>query len=89
MNTRATRRLAELAKAAGVGRYLFASSCSVYDRGAGNEEGDQLLDEQSAVEPKAAYSSSKYQAEKLLLELADDKFCPVILRKSNAGRDWF
>jgi len=81
MNTVAAKRLADMAVAQGVRRYILASSCSVYDRGVGNESADILLDETSPVEPRAAYSMSKYEAEKLLLRMADDSFCPVILRK--------
>jgi nucleoside-diphosphate-sugar epimerase len=81
MNTAATEKLARLCKQGGVKRYLFASSCSIYDIGEGNEEKDVLLDENSPVEPKAAYSRSKYEAERILLGMADDQFCPVILRK--------
>ena len=33
------------------------------------------------IAPKAAYSRSKYEAERLLISMADEKFCPVILRK--------
>jgi nucleoside-diphosphate-sugar epimerase len=47
----------------------------------GNESADVLLDETSEVNPRAAYSSSKREAEKLLLEMVSDTFCPVILRK--------
>jgi nucleoside-diphosphate-sugar epimerase len=81
MNTSATIRLAQLCKEAGIKRYIFASSCSIYDVGEGNEERDVLLDETTPVDPKAAYSRSKYEAERMLLSLADDDFCPVILRK--------
>ncbi|MCI0459032.1 MAG: SDR family oxidoreductase [Gemmataceae bacterium] len=81
MNTVATESLARLCKQAGVRRYLFASSCSIYDIGEGNDEKDILLDETSPVEPKAAYSSSKFAAERVLLEMADERFCPVMLRK--------
>jgi nucleoside-diphosphate-sugar epimerase len=81
MNTSATIRLAQLCKEAGIKRYIFASSCSIYDVGEGNEERDVLLDEATPVDPKAAYSRSKYEAERMLLSLADDDFCPVILRK--------
>jgi len=81
MNTLATVRLAEIAKSKGVKRYLFASTCSIYDRGVGDLETDVVQDEESEVHPKAAYSSSKREAEKGLLEMADDTFCPVILRK--------
>lgn len=81
MNTLASKRLADLCVAHGVRRYIFASSCSIYDRGVGDESRDVLLDEESAVDPQAAYSRSKYDAERLLLDMAGDDFCPVILRK--------
>jgi len=81
MNTLATRRLAELCKAYGVKRFIFGSTCSIYDRGVGDAEVDVMQDETSEVAPKAAYSSSKYEAERILLGLADERFCPVILRK--------
>ena len=81
MNTVATVKLAELCKAHGVRRYIFASSCSIYDRGVGEDQRDVLQDETSDVNPRAAYSSSKYNAERQLLEMVDNDFCPVILRK--------
>lgn len=81
MNTVANTKLAMLCKQAGICRFIFASSCSIYDVGETNEEKDILLDETAAVAPKAAYSSSKHYAETALLALADDHFCPVILRK--------
>jgi len=80
MNTVATRTLAELAKSQGVKRYLFASSCSIYDVGVVDEERDVLLNEDSAVEPRAAYAVSKLAGEKELLALQDENFTPVILR---------
>jgi nucleoside-diphosphate-sugar epimerase len=81
MNTLATQALAEMCHAAGVSRYVFASSCSIYDRGVGNDDKDIIQDEETPVAPRAAYSSSKREAEKLLLDMAGDDFCPVILRK--------
>ncbi len=81
MKTLATESLAKLCKKRGIRRFIFASSCSIYDVGIGNEEKDVLLDEESPVNPKAAYSSSKYQAERILLSMADNDFAPVILRK--------
>jgi nucleoside-diphosphate-sugar epimerase len=81
MNTLASKKLADLCLANGIRRYVFASSCSIYDRGVGNESADVLLDEASEVNPRAAYSSSKREAEKLLLGMVGDNFCPVILRK--------
>ncbi len=81
MNTVATRTLAAFCKQQGVRRYLFASSCSIYDRGVGDDRKDMLQDESAEVTPRAAYSRSKYEAERALLEMADRDFCPVILRK--------
>jgi len=81
MNTLATQRLAELCKAAGVRRYVFASTCSIYDQGVGVDERDLVLDERTVVNPRAAYSGSKYKAEQILLAMAGDDFCPAILRK--------
>jgi nucleoside-diphosphate-sugar epimerase len=81
MNTVATETLARLCQEAGVRRYLFASSASIYDVGEGNDGKDTLLDETADVDPRAAYSRSKFEAERLLLEMAGDEFCPVILRK--------
>ena len=80
MNTVASKTLADLCVSHGVERYLFASSCSIYDRGVGDETRDVVLSEDAEVSPSAAYSSSKHAAEKLLLEMANDDFCPVILR---------
>jgi len=81
MNTVATEMLAKQAKQAGVQRFLFASTCSIYDQGVEDPEADLILDESSSVAPRAAYSSSKYEAEQRLLPMADDGFCPVVLRK--------
>jgi len=81
MNTIATQRLAEICKEQGVRRYVFASSCSIYDQGVGNDERDVLLDEEAEVRPRAAYANSKYEAERILLRMVAEDFCPVILRK--------
>lgn len=81
MNTLAATTLASLAKAKGIRRYIYASSCSIYDRGVSRQERDVIQDEDSEVEPRAAYSVSKYHAEFELQKLADENFCPVFLRK--------
>lgn len=81
MNTQATEHLARLCRKKGIRRFIFASSCSIYDVGIGNDEKDIVLDEDSPVNPKAAYSSSKYQAERILLSMVGSDFSPVILRK--------
>lgn len=81
MNTVATERLARLCKGHGIKRYIFASTCSVYYVQGGIERENVLLTEDAEINPKAAYSSSKYEAEKLILSMQDDDFCPTILRK--------
>lgn len=81
MNTLAAQGLAKMCRAVGVRRYVFASSCSVYDQGVGNDSRDVVQDEDSPVAPKTVYSSSKREAEKILLSMAGPDFCPVILRK--------
>lgn len=81
MNTVATERAAHQAKDAGVRRYVVASSCSIYDQGIEDPEADLILDETAEVHPRAAYSSSKFEAEQRILPMADESFCPVFLRK--------
>ena len=82
MNTTATVSLAKMAKKAGVRRYILASSCSIYDRGVGDETRDVLLDETSDVDPPGAYGGSKLAAEAEILPLASDGFCAVAMRKA-------
>ncbi|RPI25752.1 MAG: NAD-dependent epimerase/dehydratase family protein [Chloroflexota bacterium] len=74
INLMATRMIAEVAKGSGVGRFIFASTCSVY--GASEEK----LDERSALNPVSLYARSKIASEKVLLNMADERFAPVILR---------
>jgi nucleoside-diphosphate-sugar epimerase len=80
INHRASVRLARLAKDAGVSRYLFASSCSVY----GLAESDKLVTEESPVHPLTAYAVSKVRTEEDVSKLADAGFSPVFLRNSTA-----
>jgi len=75
MNAIATETLAITCIARGIERYVFASSCSLYD---GLPPGTH--DEDAAVDPRAAYATSKRYAEQRLIELAGEGFCPVILR---------
>lgn len=81
MNTVAAERLAQLCSKYSVERYIYGSSCSIYDRGVYDEDRDLVLDEEAKVTPRAAYSISKYEAERILLKMTSDSFCPVILRK--------
>ncbi len=71
--------LARIAKEAGVGRYLFSGSCSVYGKGAKLD-----LDERDPMNPLTAYAESKIETETRVAELADDGFTPVYLRNSTA-----
>jgi nucleoside-diphosphate-sugar epimerase len=79
INRDASIRLARLAKSAGVPRFLFASSCSIYGKGARLD-----LDETAALNPVSAYARSKVQTEEALNGLADDRFLPVSLRNATA-----
>jgi nucleoside-diphosphate-sugar epimerase len=75
MNAIATETLGRECVARGIERYVFASSCSLYD---GMPPG--MHNETADVQPRAAYATSKRYGEERLLELVDDGLCPVILR---------
>lgn len=79
INQTASIRLAELSKAAGVSRFLFASSCSNY-----GASGDDFLTESAAFNPVTPYGKSKVEVERAVAPLADDRFSPVFLRASTA-----
>ena len=79
INHRATARLAELAKAAGVRRFVLSSSCSIY-----GAAGDSFLDESAELSPVTAYAVSKVRAEHDLVQLGDSHFSPVHLRNATA-----
>ncbi|MCR4316744.1 MAG: SDR family oxidoreductase [Planctomycetes bacterium] len=79
MNTVATDVLARRCKERGIKRFSFATTCSIYDLGFAAE--DFMRTEESEVEPRAAYATSNYEAERILLKLADDNFHPVLLRQ--------
>ena len=79
INRDASVRLAKVAKQAGVARFLFAGSCSVYGKG---ETLD--LDEGATLNPLSAYARSKTETEQAVSGLADESFTPVYLRNATA-----
>jgi nucleoside-diphosphate-sugar epimerase len=79
INHRASVRLARCAKEAGVQRFLFASSCSLYGAG-----GAEFLDEEAPFHPVTPYGESKVKVEQDVSPLADASFSPVYLRNATA-----
>jgi len=71
--------LAKVAKRAGVPRFLFAGSCSIYGKG---EKLD--LEEDDPLNPLTAYARSKIETERAVSKLADESFTPVYLRNATA-----
>ena len=80
INHEGSVRIATAAKAAGVERFVYASSCSVYGIGSGNE----TLDESSSTNPQTAYAKCKVAVERDVSSLASPEFCVTFLRNATA-----
>jgi len=78
INHHGSVRLANLAKQAGVSRFVYMSSCSVY----GVAEGE--VDETSPVNPQTAYADCKTLVERDVMAMADDSFSPTFMRNATA-----
>ena len=78
INHKGSVNLATLAKEAGIRRFVYTSSCSVYGAGEGT------LDETSSTNPQTAYAKCKVLVENDLTAMARDGFCPVMLRNATA-----
>jgi nucleoside-diphosphate-sugar epimerase len=80
INHLASVQLARLARDAGVQRFLYASSCSMY----GAAGGDDILTEDAPLRPLTAYAVSKVRTEEDVSKLADTAFSPVFMRNATA-----
>jgi nucleoside-diphosphate-sugar epimerase len=79
INHHASVRLARLAKDAGVRRFLYASTCSVY-----GAAGEDPVTEDAPLRPLTPYADSKVRVEEDVAAIADDSFSPVFLRNATA-----
>ena len=79
VNLDGTLHLARTAKQAGVERFLFSSSCSLY-----GAAGSSAVTEDADLYPVTPYGESKVEAERALSQLADDSFSPTYLRNATA-----
>ena len=79
INHKAAINFAKLAKLSGISRFVFSSSCSVY-----GAAGDNIITEDSKLNPLSVYAKYKWKTENELMKLADSEFCPVFMRNATA-----
>jgi nucleoside-diphosphate-sugar epimerase len=79
INHQGSVNLARMAKDAGVQRFVYASSCSVYGIGTG-----EFLSEVAPTNPQTVYAKCKVAVERDVQGMADERFCPVFLRNATA-----
>jgi nucleoside-diphosphate-sugar epimerase len=80
INHKGSVRLAQIAKEAGVRRFVYMSSCSVY----GVAGGDAPVTEETPSNPQTAYAICKTLCERDIMPMADSKFSPVFFRNATA-----
>jgi nucleoside-diphosphate-sugar epimerase len=78
VNYAAAKMMAQLAKANGISKFVFASTCSVYG------DSEHIMSEGSPLNPVSLYATTKIDAERALLDAADAEFQPTILRFATA-----
>lgn len=79
INYRGSVALAQKCKAAGVGRFVYSSSCSVYGVGS-----DDFKTEESETNPQTTYAECKVLVEREVIKLAGDGFVPTFMRNATA-----
>jgi nucleoside-diphosphate-sugar epimerase len=79
INFKSSFRIAKLAKKAGIKKFLFSSSCSIY-----GQTGNKKLNENDPLNPISLYAKTKIKLEHSLSQLADSEFSPVFLRNGTA-----
>ncbi len=80
INYKSTIKIAEFCKQNGVGRFIFASSCSIY----GKMKTDSAINEDGILNPITSYAKAKVDAEVELAKMADGDFHPVFMRNATA-----